>query len=88
MSVEAFRTDVIVFYVINLLMRVANWPNIFVDQDQLSYLDLISSTHQRENVQFADIILYYYYIFHGKGTGIISNYILKEEKLGPPISLS
>ena len=32
----------------------ANWPNIFVDQDQLSHPDFISSTHQRENVKFVD----------------------------------
>ena len=32
-----------------LRMRV-----IFVDQGQLSHPDFISSTHQRENVQFAD----------------------------------
>jgi len=28
--------------------------HIFVDQGQFSDPDLISSTHQRENVQFAD----------------------------------
>ena len=46
-SVEAFRTDVIVFIgdiimcftsdlQINLLMWATNWPNIFVDQGQFS----------------------------------------------------
>jgi hypothetical protein len=64
MSVDAFRTDVIVFtrhvicftsdWPINLRMRVTNWPNIFVDQGQFSDPDFISCTHQRENVQFAD----------------------------------
>jgi hypothetical protein len=32
--------------------------HIFVDQGQFSDPDLISSTHQRENVQFADTFLY------------------------------
>jgi hypothetical protein len=65
MSVEAFRTDVIVFigdimmcftsdWPINLCMRVTNWPNIFVDQSQFSDPDFISGTYQRENVQFAN----------------------------------
>ena len=35
-------------------MRVKTWPNIFVDQGQFSVPDLISGTHQRENVQFAN----------------------------------
>jgi hypothetical protein len=62
MSVEAFRTDVVFIgdvimcftsdWPINL--RVTIWPNIFVDQGQFSDQDLISGTHQRENVQFAD----------------------------------
>jgi hypothetical protein len=65
MSVEAFRTDVIVFisdfimcftshWPINLLIRVTNWPNIFVNQGQFSDPDFINVTHQRENAQFAD----------------------------------
>ena len=42
-------------------MQVANLPNIFVDQGQFSDPDFISGTHQRENVQFADKHVYYYY---------------------------
>ena len=37
-----------------LCMRVTNWTNIVVDQGQFSDLDVISGTHQRKNVQFAD----------------------------------
>ena len=37
-----------------LRMRVTNWPNIFVNQGQFSDTDLISATHQRENVQYVD----------------------------------
>jgi hypothetical protein len=37
-----------------LPMRVTNWPNIVVNQGQFSDTDLISATHQRENVQYAD----------------------------------
>ena len=65
MSVEAFRTEVIVFigdvimcftsdWPINLRMRVTNWLNIFVDYCQFSDPDFISDTHQRENVHFAE----------------------------------
>ena len=65
MSVEAFRTDVIVFisdvimcftsdWPINLCTRVKNWPNIFVNQSQFSDSDFINGIHQRENVQFTD----------------------------------
>ena len=65
MCVTAFRTDLIVFICdvimcltsdcpINLRMRVKNWPNICVDQNQFSDPDFISGTHQRENVQFDD----------------------------------
>ena len=71
MSVKAFRTDFVVFigdvmcftsdWPINLRMRVINWPNIFVDQDQFSDPDF-SGTHQRENVQFADKHIYYFLI--------------------------
>ena len=79
MSVEAFRTDVIVFigdiimcftsdWLINLHMQVTNWHNIFVDQGQFSDPDFISGRHQRENVKFADNILYWPYL--------ISQYIL------------
>jgi hypothetical protein len=39
-------------------MRVTNLPNIFVDQDQLSYPDFISGLNQRENVEFTDIPIY------------------------------
>ena len=64
MSVDTFKTDAIVFigdviiyltsdWLIFFSMRVPNWPNIFVDQGQFSDPDLISGTHQRENVQFA-----------------------------------
>jgi hypothetical protein len=64
MYVKIFKTDVIVFigdvtltntfqYQSQFLrMRVMNWPNIFVDQCQFRDPDFISSTHQRENVQF------------------------------------
>jgi hypothetical protein len=57
MSVEAFRTDVIVFicdvimcftsdWQINLcFMQVTNWANIFVDQGQFGDPDFISGTH-------------------------------------------
>jgi hypothetical protein len=55
MSVEAFRTDVIVFigdimmcftsdWPINLCMRVINWPNIFVDQSR-SVIQTLSAAH-------------------------------------------
>ena len=65
MSVEAFRTDVIVFisdvimcftsdWPINLCTRVKNWPNIFVNQSQFSDSDFVNGIHQRENVQFTD----------------------------------
>jgi len=65
MSVEIFRTDIIVFiddvimgftsdWLINLCMRVTNWPNIFVDQGQFIDPDFISGTHQRENFQLPD----------------------------------
>jgi hypothetical protein len=40
-------------------MRVKNRPNIFSDQGQYSDPDFISSTHQRENVQFADKFKYH-----------------------------
>jgi activator of HSP90 ATPase len=53
MSVEALRTDVIVFicdvmcfssdWSINLHMRVSNWPNIFVDQGQFSDPDFTAA---------------------------------------------
>ena len=62
MSLETFRIDVIIFiadviicytsnWPINLRMRVTNW---LVDQGQLSDLDFISGTHQREIIQFAN----------------------------------
>jgi hypothetical protein len=67
MSVNTFKTDVIVFIgephnVFDFRLtdiRVMNWPNIFVDQGQFSDPDFISGTHQRENVQFADNLEYY-----------------------------
>ena len=40
---------------INLCMRVTNWPTTFMNQGQFSDPDFISGTHQRENVQFANI---------------------------------
>ena len=66
MSVEAFRTDVTVFigdvimcstsdWSIQLSMQVTNLHYIFVDQSQFSDPTFINSTHQRENVQFANI---------------------------------
>ena len=81
MSVEAFRTNFIVFigdgimcltsdWQINLHLRVTNWPNIFVDQGQLSDPDFISGTHQRENVQFANKIKISYF---GRMEELISN---------------
>ena len=42
---------------INWRMRVTNWPNIFVHQGQFSDPDLISCTHQRVNVPFADELI-------------------------------
>ena len=79
MSVEAFKTDIIVFigdvimcftsdWQINLGMQVTNWPSIFVDQGHFSDPDFISGTHQRKNVQFVDNILYWPYL--------LSQYIL------------
>jgi len=75
MSVEAFRTEVIIFigdvimcltsdWPINLRMRVTKWPNIFVEQGQFSDPDFISGTHHRENVQFADKYLYFSFPVH------------------------
>jgi hypothetical protein len=46
-------------WLINLRMRVKNRPNIFSDQGQYSDPDFFSSTHQRENVQFADKFKYH-----------------------------
>ena len=45
---------------INLHMRIMNWPNIFVDQGEFNDPDFINGTHQRENVQFADKLYYYF----------------------------
>ena len=72
MSVEVFRTDIIVFisdvikyftsdWLINLCMWATNWPNIFVDQGQFSDPDFISSTYQGKNAQFADNGFYLLY---------------------------
>ena len=55
-SVEAFRTDVIVFIgdvimclksdlSINMRMRVMNWSNTYVDQGQFSDQDFILAAH-------------------------------------------
>jgi hypothetical protein len=44
-----------------LWMRVMNWPNMFVNQGRFSDPDFISGTHQRENVQFADKWIYWYW---------------------------
>ena len=57
MSVETFRTDVILFICDLIMCFMSDWPinlHIFVDQGQFSDPDFINSTHQRENVQFAD----------------------------------
>ena len=62
MSVDTFKTDVVVFigdvimcfrsdWLINLHLILMNWPNTFVDQGQFSDPNFISSTHQRENVK-------------------------------------
>ena len=72
-SVETFRTDFNVFigdvimcstpdWLINLRMRVINWPNIFIDQGRFSDPDFISGTHQRENVKFDDNSKYFLYL--------------------------
>ena len=66
MSVESFKTDVIVFIgdvctsdrPLNLRMLVTNWPNMFGDQGQFIDPDLISCTHQRKNVQFTDLFIW------------------------------
>jgi hypothetical protein len=52
------NVEVIMFltsdWLIFFRMRVTNWPNIFVNLGQFIDPDFISSTHQREHVQFAD----------------------------------
>ena len=37
-----------------LRMGVTNWPNIFLGKGQFSDSDVISGTHQEENLQFAE----------------------------------
>jgi hypothetical protein len=41
-----------------LLMQVTDSPNVFVDQGQFSDPDFINATHIRENVQFANKLIW------------------------------
>ena len=58
LSVETFKTKVIVFICEVRMCFTSDWPKHFVDQDQFSDTDFISGIHQRENVQFADNCFY------------------------------